>query len=156
MAFLLLFKLFYGSGVHFPSAPPFDSHRVFWTISVGIPKCPLAFFELKLLLCLTWSQHSQVPMWAHIVEKIHIIRNIPLQIIDRVIVVMGELLPFHAWEEGLSNRIVQWRSRIWKWLVHAEITQMFAECVCGILRSLIGMKRQVVRTMALFKCNPPV
>ena len=24
---------------------------------------------------------------------------------------------------------------------------MFAECVCGILRSLIGMKRQVVRTV---------
>ena len=69
-------------------SPHNDSHRVFWTISVGIPKCPLAFFELKLLLCLTWSQHSQVPMWAHIVEKIHIIRNIPPQIIDRVIVVI--------------------------------------------------------------------
>ena len=73
-----------------------DSHRVFWTIPVGIPKCPLAFFDLELLLCLAWSQHSQLPMRAHVVEKDHIIRNIPPQIIDRVIVVVGKLFSFHA------------------------------------------------------------
>ena len=63
-----------------------DSHRVFWTIPAGIPKCPLVFFELELLLRLAWSQHSQLPMWAHVVEKDHIIRNIPLSIINRVII----------------------------------------------------------------------
>ena len=69
-------------------------------------------------------------------------------------VVMGKLLPFHAWEEGHCDCIVQRCSRIWKRLVHAEITQMLAECVYAVY--FVPWSEWNVRLSGRWRCSNAV
>ena len=57
----------------------FDTARTFWITPIGIPNCPFLFSRYKLLFCGTQSEHSQLLMRTHIVEKVNIVRNIVIK-----------------------------------------------------------------------------
>ena len=90
-------------------------------------------------------------MQADPVVLIDILCNIIHKLFSSFIKVMGQLLPFHAGEEGLRDSIVQWGSGIRERLRDFQIPEVLSEMEVAILAALIAMKCQSFGTIAHLK-----
>ena len=86
--------------------------------------------------------HAHFLMQPDSVVVIDIFGNIVLKLLASLIKVMGQLLPFHADEEGFCDRIIQRDSWIRERLRDFHISEVFSENEVSILRTLIAMKSQ--------------